>query len=194
MDWEGEAKAHPDEPVVIPARSDDGHGDSNKERCVICLMALRDRTIVGVCGHEFCVSLKPKIYVLALTIVTVCVSNYTAPSLNLSCCGRHKASYIGSITSNPFAFLYPILLIYFFRRPCLLHIHAGTKTVNPLGAAADMTVRMYRSMGKSVKEMPTMFGRNGTFPSTRPRRSNSHQSMFDYPPGLSPTPCWEMLI
>lgn len=26
------------------------------ERCVICLMGLRDRTIVGGCGHEFCVS------------------------------------------------------------------------------------------------------------------------------------------
>lgn len=56
MDWEGEVRANPDEPVVLPTRSDDGHGDANKERCVICLMALRDRTIVGVCGHEFCVS------------------------------------------------------------------------------------------------------------------------------------------
>lgn len=56
MDWEGEVLAHPDEPIVIPAAaagSDDG--DANKERCVICLMVLRDRTIVGVCGHEFCV-------------------------------------------------------------------------------------------------------------------------------------------
>jgi len=34
----------------------DKHEDAEKERCVICLMALRDRTIVGVCGHEFCVS------------------------------------------------------------------------------------------------------------------------------------------
>lgn len=56
MDWEGEVRANPDEVVVIPTRSDDGHGDANKERCVICLMALKDRTIVGVCGHEFCVS------------------------------------------------------------------------------------------------------------------------------------------
>lgn len=58
MDWELEVRAHPDEPVVIPPKADHDaqlHGDSNKERCVICLMALRDRTIVGVCGHEFCV-------------------------------------------------------------------------------------------------------------------------------------------
>jgi E3 ubiquitin-protein ligase Topors len=55
MDWEGEVAANPDEPIERPtAGSEDG--DSNKERCVICLMALRDRTIVGVCGHEFCVS------------------------------------------------------------------------------------------------------------------------------------------
>lgn len=31
--------------------------DGDEERCIICLMGLRDRTIVGVCGHEFCVSL-----------------------------------------------------------------------------------------------------------------------------------------
>ena len=31
--------------------------EDSQERCVICLMALRDRTVVGVCGHEFCVSL-----------------------------------------------------------------------------------------------------------------------------------------
>jgi hypothetical protein len=30
--------------------------EDSQERCVICLMALRDRTVVGVCGHEFCVS------------------------------------------------------------------------------------------------------------------------------------------
>lgn len=35
---------------------DDGE-DGDEERCIICLMGLRDRTIVGVCGHEFCVSL-----------------------------------------------------------------------------------------------------------------------------------------
>jgi len=67
MDWEGEAAKHPDEPVdvsaIVTAKSNglaNGHGDKHedaeKERCVICLMALRDRTIVGVCGHEFCVS------------------------------------------------------------------------------------------------------------------------------------------
>lgn len=55
MDWEDEAKKHPDEPVEIPVRKDTVEEDANKERCVICLMALRDRTIVGVCGHEFCV-------------------------------------------------------------------------------------------------------------------------------------------
>lgn len=64
MDWDGEVRLHPDEPVDLPFRKPDaksaGSGgeeeDANKERCVICLMALRDRTIVGVCGHEFCVS------------------------------------------------------------------------------------------------------------------------------------------
>lgn len=67
MDWEGEAAKHPDEPVVMDAMvmakgnghasgHGDKHEDAEKERCVICLMALRDRTIVGVCGHEFCVS------------------------------------------------------------------------------------------------------------------------------------------
>jgi E3 ubiquitin-protein ligase Topors len=59
MDWEGEVRDNPDE---LPTHSHshahgEGDGDANKERCVICLMALRDRTIVGVCGHEFCVSL-----------------------------------------------------------------------------------------------------------------------------------------
>jgi hypothetical protein len=56
MDWEGEVRDNPDEPV--PLHHTHGGGadeDENKERCVICLMALRDRTIVGVCGHEFCV-------------------------------------------------------------------------------------------------------------------------------------------
>ncbi|OXG11998.1 hypothetical protein C366_05720 [Cryptococcus neoformans Tu401-1] len=31
-----------------------GGDDGDEERCIICLMGLRDRTIVGVCGHEFC--------------------------------------------------------------------------------------------------------------------------------------------
>ena len=35
----------------------DDDDDNDEERCIICLMGLRDRTIVGVCGHEFCVSL-----------------------------------------------------------------------------------------------------------------------------------------
>lgn len=56
MDWEDEVRNHPDEPVEIPLRKDVVEEDANKERCVICLMALSDRTIVGVCGHEFCVS------------------------------------------------------------------------------------------------------------------------------------------
>jgi len=68
MDWEDEARKVPDEPVdvdmdaIVAAKGNaqsghaNGHDDSEKERCVICLMALRDRTIVGVCGHEFCVS------------------------------------------------------------------------------------------------------------------------------------------
>ena len=61
MDWEGEVKDNPDDPDILQGHAHaHGHGsgdeDENKERCVICLMALRDRTIVGVCGHEFCVS------------------------------------------------------------------------------------------------------------------------------------------
>ena len=57
MDWEGEVRAHPDEPIEVPLHlKKEGEEDANSERCVICLMALRDRTIVGVCGHEFCVS------------------------------------------------------------------------------------------------------------------------------------------
>lgn len=59
MDWEGEVRGNPDEPMTAHSHSHsgdkEGEGDSDKERCVICLMALRDRTIVGVCGHEFCV-------------------------------------------------------------------------------------------------------------------------------------------
>ncbi|WVW79787.1 hypothetical protein I302_101757 [Kwoniella bestiolae CBS 10118] len=62
MDWEEEVRAHPDEPIDIPIPSrarkhsitTESDDDANKERCVICLMELRDRTIVGVCGHEFC--------------------------------------------------------------------------------------------------------------------------------------------
>jgi E3 ubiquitin-protein ligase Topors len=56
MDWEGEVRDNPDDPTPIPHRGGE-EGEENKERCVICLMALRDRTIVGVCGHEFCVGL-----------------------------------------------------------------------------------------------------------------------------------------
>lgn len=58
MDWDTEMATHPDEPVEIPvpAKIKSEEDDANSERCVICLMALRDRTIVGVCGHEFCVS------------------------------------------------------------------------------------------------------------------------------------------
>jgi E3 ubiquitin-protein ligase Topors len=56
MDWEGEVRDNPDEPVPLHhTHGGSGDEDENKERCVICLMALRDRTIVGVCGHEFCV-------------------------------------------------------------------------------------------------------------------------------------------
>lgn len=54
MDWEGQVRDIPDEPVKVPRKATPE--DADKERCVICLMALRDRTIVGVCGHEFCVS------------------------------------------------------------------------------------------------------------------------------------------
>lgn len=39
----------------------DGYDEAEdgQERCVICLMVLRDRTVVGVCGHEFCVCPTP---------------------------------------------------------------------------------------------------------------------------------------
>ncbi|KIR57525.1 hypothetical protein I314_06664 [Cryptococcus bacillisporus CA1873] len=37
----------------------DDDEDDDEERCIICLMGLRDRTIVGVCGHEFCFYLPP---------------------------------------------------------------------------------------------------------------------------------------
>lgn len=56
MDWSEEMKNNPEQPVVVPPIQDveeDKEGD--KERCVICLMGLRDRTVAGVCGHEFCV-------------------------------------------------------------------------------------------------------------------------------------------
>ena len=62
MDWEGEARKYQDDPVE-PARKYTPD-DADKERCVICLMALRDRTIVGVCGHEFCVSASQPSYLL----------------------------------------------------------------------------------------------------------------------------------
>jgi len=56
MNWEGEVRDNPDDPTPLPHIHGGGaDGEENKERCVICLMALRDRTIVGVCGHEFCV-------------------------------------------------------------------------------------------------------------------------------------------
>lgn len=44
--------------VVAGGSRHDGYDEAEdgQERCVICLMALRDRTVVGVCGHEFCVS------------------------------------------------------------------------------------------------------------------------------------------
>ncbi|WWC69014.1 uncharacterized protein I206_102950 [Kwoniella pini CBS 10737] len=60
MNWEAEVLNHPDEPIDIPIRKHsnreegDEDADADSERCVICLMNIRDRTIVGVCGHEFC--------------------------------------------------------------------------------------------------------------------------------------------
>lgn len=62
MDWEDEARKLPtgeDVEIDMVQQHRDGgsEGEANKERCVICLMELRDRTIVGVCGHEFCVSI-----------------------------------------------------------------------------------------------------------------------------------------
>jgi E3 ubiquitin-protein ligase Topors len=53
MDWEEALRSQPDEPIKVPLRSEE---DADKERCVICLMALRDPAIVGACVHEFCVS------------------------------------------------------------------------------------------------------------------------------------------
>lgn len=65
MDWEGEAsRRQPEEDKIMEvdpsndAVETKSEGEANKERCVICLMGLRDRTIVGVCGHEFCVSFR----------------------------------------------------------------------------------------------------------------------------------------
>ncbi|RXK37011.1 hypothetical protein M231_05718 [Tremella mesenterica] len=54
MDWEDQVRLHPDEPMDLSWSKKEGDDECNKERCVICLMPLRDRTIVGVCGHEFC--------------------------------------------------------------------------------------------------------------------------------------------
>ncbi|WWC87479.1 uncharacterized protein L201_002368 [Kwoniella dendrophila CBS 6074] len=59
MDWEEEIRNHPDEPIDIPIKKhsnfeEGDEEDPNKERCVICLMNLKDRTVVGLCGHEFC--------------------------------------------------------------------------------------------------------------------------------------------
>lgn len=72
MDWEGEVRDNPDDPTPIPPRGGGEEGEENKERCVICLMALRDRTIVGVCGHEFCVCLP-----LYLRLIIVPLSDYS---------------------------------------------------------------------------------------------------------------------
>ncbi|KAL7419922.1 hypothetical protein Q5752_005841 [Cryptotrichosporon argae] len=33
---------------------DDTDGDADGDRCCICLMGMRDRTIAGTCGHEYC--------------------------------------------------------------------------------------------------------------------------------------------
>ncbi|WVQ83432.1 hypothetical protein IAT38_005573 [Cryptococcus sp. DSM 104549] len=65
MDWAEEVRAHPDEPMdesywKKPKKGKgvdneaEGDEDADSERCAICLMALRDRAIAGVCGHEFC--------------------------------------------------------------------------------------------------------------------------------------------
>ncbi|WVQ74691.1 hypothetical protein IAR50_004295 [Cryptococcus sp. DSM 104548] len=69
MDWTEQVRAHPDEPldesywkkgkrrvsgVVDDYEVGDEEGVADQERCIICLMGLRDRTIIGVCGHEFC--------------------------------------------------------------------------------------------------------------------------------------------
>ncbi|TYJ55817.1 hypothetical protein B9479_003469 [Cryptococcus floricola] len=69
MDWTEQVKAHPDEPldesywkkgkrrasgVADDYEVGDEEGGADQERCIICLMGLNDRTIVGVCGHEFC--------------------------------------------------------------------------------------------------------------------------------------------
>lgn len=68
VDWEAEAAAHPHDDTAAAldlAAGPSGWGkgkeaesgdDEDSERCVICLMGLKDRTAVGVCGHEFCVS------------------------------------------------------------------------------------------------------------------------------------------
>lgn len=69
VDWAAEAAAHPEDEsaaaldLAVGSSSSWGKSkdaaasdDEDSERCVICLMGLKDRTAVGVCGHEFCVS------------------------------------------------------------------------------------------------------------------------------------------
>jgi len=80
MDWEGEVKDNPDDPDILQGHAHaHGHGsgdeDENKERCVICLMALRDRTIVGVCGHEFCVCRPLSLYSFSFSVEEKCRAN-----------------------------------------------------------------------------------------------------------------------
>jgi len=70
MDWEGEVRDNPYDPTPLPHMHGGGaDGDENKERCVICLMALRDRTIVGVCGHEFCVCVLTTLQIMRATFI-----------------------------------------------------------------------------------------------------------------------------
>lgn len=86
MDWEEEVRAHEDDPeeVITHVEKND---DADKERCVICLMALRDRTIVGACGHEFCVR--------RLSRARDGIS--ADPSSNVSGCGRINRDDVPSV-------------------------------------------------------------------------------------------------
>lgn len=132
MDWEDEVRLHPDEPVDLP-RPADGvkgeddhkhHEDSNKERCVICLMALRDRTIVGVCGHEFCVSIAgPRRAAKAESSLNVSVSGqisrggalYALQTWRLFCCTIWTRSHRSK--SATFLLMQPMLICQFYLPP-----------------------------------------------------------------------------
>ena len=101
MDWEGEVRDNPDDPDLLQGHAHaHGHGggdeDENKERCVICLMALRDRTIVGVCGHEFCVSRS-----LTFLFCLVCVTRKVELTASLNVLGYGQINLVNAHYVQP---------------------------------------------------------------------------------------------